>query len=168
MICIWSSWCHCHPIISCSSKIQNDLPFWCWLTQVIIGKRPLNGCNVVVDDNNSFRFLLVYNKIFNFITKLKQSDCILLFMNISKYQYKSSAIAEKADRCICLLLADRRHPYIDMGSKNGEGCCAPLGGWCWMEDYCWCLANICSIDTTEAINTFLMFLHHCADLYPAK
>jgi len=26
MICIWSSWCHCHPIISCSSKIQNVLP----------------------------------------------------------------------------------------------------------------------------------------------
>jgi len=20
MICVWSSWCHCHPIISCSRK----------------------------------------------------------------------------------------------------------------------------------------------------
>jgi len=29
IICIWSSWCHCLPIISCSSKIQNGLPFWC-------------------------------------------------------------------------------------------------------------------------------------------
>jgi len=27
MICIWSSWCHCHPIISCFIKIQNGLPF---------------------------------------------------------------------------------------------------------------------------------------------
>ena len=45
MICIWSSWCHCYPIISCSSKIQNGLPFWCWLTQVVLEKRPLNGCN---------------------------------------------------------------------------------------------------------------------------
>ena len=27
-------------------------------------------------------------------------------------KHKSSAIAEKADRCICLLLADRRHPCI--------------------------------------------------------
>jgi len=26
-ICIWSSSCHCHPIISCSSKIQNGLLF---------------------------------------------------------------------------------------------------------------------------------------------
>ena len=42
MICIWSSWCHCHPIISCSSKMQNDLPFWCWLTQVVLEKMPLN------------------------------------------------------------------------------------------------------------------------------
>jgi len=27
MICIWSSWCRCHPIISCSNKIQNSLTF---------------------------------------------------------------------------------------------------------------------------------------------
>jgi len=43
MICIWSSWCHCHPIISCSSKIDNGLPFWCRLTHVVLEKRPLNG-----------------------------------------------------------------------------------------------------------------------------
>ena len=35
-------------IISCSSKIQNGLPFWCWLTQVVPEKRPLNGCTIVV------------------------------------------------------------------------------------------------------------------------
>jgi len=40
MICIWSSWCRCHPIISCSSKIRNGLPFWCRLTQVVLEKRP--------------------------------------------------------------------------------------------------------------------------------
>jgi len=45
MICVWSSWCHCHPIISCYSKIQNGLPFWCRLTQVVLEKRRLNGCN---------------------------------------------------------------------------------------------------------------------------
>ena len=38
MICIWSSWCHCHPIISCSSKIQNGLPFWCQLTHAVLEK----------------------------------------------------------------------------------------------------------------------------------
>jgi len=48
MICIWSSWCHCQPIISCSSKIWTGLPFWCRLTQVVLEKRPLNGCGVVV------------------------------------------------------------------------------------------------------------------------
>ena len=45
MICIWSSWSHCHPIISCSSKIQNGLPLWCQLTRVFLEKRPLNGCS---------------------------------------------------------------------------------------------------------------------------
>ena len=44
MICIWSSWCQCHPIISCFSKIQNGLPFWCRLTQVVLEKRLLNVC----------------------------------------------------------------------------------------------------------------------------
>jgi len=42
MICLWSSWCHCHPIISCFIKIQNGLPFWCQLTQVVLEKRPLH------------------------------------------------------------------------------------------------------------------------------
>jgi len=27
VICIWSSWCHCHPVISCFIKIQNHLTF---------------------------------------------------------------------------------------------------------------------------------------------
>jgi len=36
VICIWSCCCHCHPIVSCSGKIQNSLPFWCRLTQVVL------------------------------------------------------------------------------------------------------------------------------------
>jgi len=44
MSCIWSSWYHCHLIISCSSKIQNGLPFLCRLTPVL-EKRPLKGCS---------------------------------------------------------------------------------------------------------------------------
>jgi len=36
MICIWSSWCHCHLVISCSIKILNCLLFWCQLTQVVL------------------------------------------------------------------------------------------------------------------------------------
>jgi len=51
---IWSSWCHCQPIISCSSKIQNGLPFWCRVTQVVLGKRPLNRCSVIVFSRNYY------------------------------------------------------------------------------------------------------------------
>jgi len=29
--------------VCCSSKIQNGLPFWCRLTQVVLDRRPLNG-----------------------------------------------------------------------------------------------------------------------------
>jgi len=45
MICILSSWRHCHPVISCSSKMRNGLPFWWRLTQVVLEKRLLNECN---------------------------------------------------------------------------------------------------------------------------
>ena len=44
IICVWFSWCHYYPIISCFSKIQNGLSFWYWPTQVFLEKRPLNGC----------------------------------------------------------------------------------------------------------------------------
>jgi len=45
MICICSSWWLCHPISSCSSKIQNGLPFWSRLTRVVLEKSPLTGCS---------------------------------------------------------------------------------------------------------------------------
>ena len=53
MTCIWSSWCHCHPITSCFSKIQNGLSFWYQLTQeswkvtkrvVLLGETDLDDC----------------------------------------------------------------------------------------------------------------------------
>ena len=43
VICIWSSWCHCHPIISCFIKIQIGLIFLVPITQVVLEKRLLNG-----------------------------------------------------------------------------------------------------------------------------
>ena len=49
MIRIWSSWCHCHPIISCCSKIHNGLHFWYRLTQAELEKRPLNGCSSTIE-----------------------------------------------------------------------------------------------------------------------
>ena len=50
MICIWSSWCHCHPIISWASKILNGLPFLCRLTQVVLEKKAVKRiwCDGVV------------------------------------------------------------------------------------------------------------------------
>ena len=33
--CIWPSWCHCHSLSHCFSKIQIGFPFWYKLTQVV-------------------------------------------------------------------------------------------------------------------------------------
>jgi len=48
MICIWSSWCHCHPIICCFSKIENVLPLWCELTQVVLEKKAIKRMCVCI------------------------------------------------------------------------------------------------------------------------
>jgi len=44
MICIYSNWCHCRPIVSCFIKIQNGLTFLVPAYPGCPGKRPLNGC----------------------------------------------------------------------------------------------------------------------------
>ena len=45
---IWFSWCHCHPIISCFSKIHNGLSFWYRPTQVGLGKKAVKRLCVCV------------------------------------------------------------------------------------------------------------------------
>ena len=46
--CIWPSWCHCHSLSLAPVKSRLVLLFWIRLTQVVLEKRPLNGCSVVV------------------------------------------------------------------------------------------------------------------------
>jgi len=41
MICMWSSWFHCHPIISCFIKIQIDLTFLVLAYPSCHGKEPV-------------------------------------------------------------------------------------------------------------------------------
>ena len=48
IVCIWSSWCHCHPKTPSSLALFKSrlvLPFWYWLTQDALERRPLNGCS---------------------------------------------------------------------------------------------------------------------------
>ena len=43
--CILPSWCHCHSLFLAPVKSTLALPFWYRLTQVVLEKRPLNGCS---------------------------------------------------------------------------------------------------------------------------
>jgi len=43
-ICIWPSWCHCHPLPLASVKSRLVLPVWYRLTWVVPDKGLLNGC----------------------------------------------------------------------------------------------------------------------------
>jgi len=63
--CKWFA-CHCHPIISCFIKIQNVLPFWCWLTQVVLKKRLLTlPLPDIFLNSRHHRVFLVLCKIWN-------------------------------------------------------------------------------------------------------
>ena len=42
--CIWPSWCHCNSLSLAPVKSRLVLPFWYRLAQVVLEKRPLNGC----------------------------------------------------------------------------------------------------------------------------
>ena len=42
--CIWPIWYHCHSLSLTSVKSRLVLPFWYWLTWVVLDKGPLNGC----------------------------------------------------------------------------------------------------------------------------
>ena len=42
--CTRPSWCHCHSLSLASVKSRLVLPFWYWLTRVVLDKGPLNGC----------------------------------------------------------------------------------------------------------------------------
>ena len=46
--CIWPSWCHCHSLSLASVKSRLVLPFWYWLTRVVLEKGPFNGCVCVL------------------------------------------------------------------------------------------------------------------------
>jgi len=81
MICIWFrlSCCHCHLIISCFIKIQNGLPFWCRLTQVVLENRPLNGsvcvrvCDCWDQAEKQTLFYLPYAVLYNNLILLLHS-----------------------------------------------------------------------------------------------
>ena len=53
-ICLWSNWCHCHPIVVfCFIKSRIVLLFWYLITQVVLGRRLLNRLLLICIDRMS-------------------------------------------------------------------------------------------------------------------
>jgi len=50
--CIWPSWCHCDSLSLSPVKSRLVLPYWYRLTQVVLEKRPLNGCSSSCSSSN--------------------------------------------------------------------------------------------------------------------
>jgi len=48
MICIWSNWCHCHPVSSRFIEFQNGSAFLVPAKPGCPGKKPLYGCSIAI------------------------------------------------------------------------------------------------------------------------
>jgi len=89
--CIWSSWCHSHSLSVASVKSRLVLPFWYWLTRVVLDKRPLNECMCVCDmkdwewHNYWEKFHLVeLNILIQNSSKQPKSSLLLMFRPLSE------------------------------------------------------------------------------------
>jgi len=105
-IYIWSSWCHCHPIISCCGKIQNGLSFWCWFSQVVLEKRPLNGCSL-----HLVRKISIF-AILRPLLNLNQSRFCWFLMLLFTVELVCSAYLKVVNCCLCVhnpLPSNRHH-----------------------------------------------------------
>ena len=68
MIRIWSSWCHCHPIISCFIKIQIGLTFLVPAYQGCPGKEAIKRVPIIITITLSFTYLsLILSTIYQHI-----------------------------------------------------------------------------------------------------
>ena len=84
--CIWPSWCHCHSLSLAPVKSRLVLPFCYRLTQVVLEKRPLNGCCCCCSFI-LFKFSPVVIKIFvkplvTWINTKKNASCLKLKLGI--------------------------------------------------------------------------------------
>jgi len=59
--CIWPSWCHCHSLSLASVKSRLVLPFWYWLTRVVLDEGPLNGCVLYCCYAKTLRTVLIHS-----------------------------------------------------------------------------------------------------------
>jgi len=93
MIYIWSSWCHCHPIIFCFIKIQNGFTFLVPAYQVVLEKRLLNECLSVCPILHYFEnvvMLLYYCTAIIPKFKLKSMQISLIYRNTGQINMQES------------------------------------------------------------------------------
>jgi len=64
-----------YSIVSVFVKIDNGFAFWCRLTQVVLEKRPLNGCFRIFISDDRFRSKLVRQLLLVLVVAKKTEKC---------------------------------------------------------------------------------------------
>ena len=139
IVCIWSSWCHCHP--------QNPhhllphlnphwfLPFCYWITQVVLEKRPLNGCS----SSSTFTFLANADDVcWRYLTFL----LVLVHSNNCSWNLTRSGCASCTPQITCSASQNHRLTCRGLAQQKGNHITvmsnAPLScvGWPWNWNVC--------------------------------
>ena len=86
--CIWPSWCHCQSLSLAPVKSRLVLPFWYRLTQVVLEKRPLNGCSVVEGDREwNEMFVTAHSVHVHSLWKAQTSSILTVLWNQTASEY---------------------------------------------------------------------------------
>jgi len=83
IVCIWSSWGHCYPetpSFVASLKSRLVFPFWYQVTQVVLDKRPLNGCSSSRSSSN--RSSIVYKTCSVYLFTVSLYWCVAVYRGL--------------------------------------------------------------------------------------
>jgi len=112
-ICTRSRWCYCHSLslapVNPDCFTRMVLPFWCWLAQVVLEKRPLSECSVVsnhitsgqMKDKTRVKALDSTSETISALGQKVQNLC---------WQHHTALTLEKKSTAVCLPSKNSRRP----------------------------------------------------------
>jgi len=96
------SWCHCHSLSLASVKSILVLPFWYWLTRVVLDRGPLNGCN---NNNNNTMPSYYITVLWRRRSKVHSSLIFVLFCIAYRNFFHSLGIEYRSLKIIIIIIS---------------------------------------------------------------
>ena len=109
--CVRPSWCHCYSLFLALVKSRLVLPFWYWLTWVVLEKGPLSRCVFL----SSLVLHYIYISLFVYVFFCRVQTLFLL--NISQDVWSISVQDSVSPRCFCALQMKKFLLFVNTSTK---------------------------------------------------